>query len=272
VAPETSDTLSLGDLRDAVQSLGYPVVAAATPGNAAAEAITLPTVELIIISEDSDVQKMIDLEQRIARLQGASILVLTHTIDNPYALASATDLLMNSAQMPTKETLKDELKTDIENARQHSGTAVMSEQDASAYALEAAALLEKLAINKGHAFDVSVAEGGLLAALNDSRPQIAMAAGRVLGTLSTTSAQNGLALKANNISTPAEVRVSLYQSLADSAKHQGNHLDGEQVSELEKVVADSKESAVRDAAAEARGALDLPADAARTLILKQSKI
>ena len=205
VAPETSDTLSLGDLRDAVQSLGYPVVAAATPGNAAAEAITLPTVELIIISEDSDVQKMIDLEQRIARLQGALILVLTHTIDNPYALASATDLLMNSAQMPTKETLKDELKTDIENARQHSGTAVMSEQDASAYALEAAALLEKLAINKGHAFDVSVAEGGLLAALNDSRPQIAMAAGRVLGTLSTTSAQNGLALKANNISTPADV-------------------------------------------------------------------
>jgi hypothetical protein len=272
VAPETSDTLSLGDLRDAVQSLGYPVVAASSPQNAAAGAITLPTVELIIISEDSDVAKMIDLERRIARLQGASMLVLTHTINNPYALASATDLLMNSAQMPPKETAKDELKAAIEAARQHSGTAVMSEQDASAYALEAASLLEKLAINHGHAFDVSVAEGGLLSALNDARPEIAKAAGRVLATLTSTSSQNGLALKANSASTPQDVRVSLYKSLADSAKHQGNHLDSEEVAALEQVVTDSKQSDVRDAAAEARGALDLPADAARTLILKQSRM
>jgi hypothetical protein len=272
VAPQTSDTLSLGDLRDAVQSLGYPVVASSSPENAAAAAITLPTVELIIISEDSNVQKMIELEQRIARLQGASMLVLTHTINNPYALASATDLLMNSAQMPPKETAKDELKTAIEAAREHSGTAVMSEQEASAYALEAASLLEKLAITRGHAFDVSVAEGGLLAALNDSRPEIAKAAGRVLATLNSSSSQNGLALKANNASTPQDVRVSLYKSLADSAKHQGNHLDGEQVAALERVVSEGKVSDVRDAAAEARGALDLPADAARTLILKQSRM
>jgi hypothetical protein len=38
------------------------------------------------------------------------------------------------------------------------------------------------------------------------------------------------------------------------------------------VVSTSTESAVRDAAAEARGALNLPADQARTLILKQSRV
>jgi len=187
-------------------------------------------------------------------------------------VASATDLLMNADVMPPKDQLKQQLESDIEAAREHSGTAVMSEKDASAYALEAASLLEKLAITRGHAFDMSVAEGGLLQALNDTRPEIAKAAGRVLGTLNSSSAQNGLALKANSASTPVDVRVSLYHSLADSAKHIGNHLEPELVAELEQVVSQGTDPSIRDAAAEARGALDLPADAARTLILKQSKV
>ena len=66
--------------------------------------------------------------------------------------------------------------------------------------------------------------------------------------------------------------MSLYQSLADSAKHIGNRLDSDQVAALEQVVTGSGDASIRDAAAEARGALDLPADAARTLILKQSKV
>ncbi|MGD0140337.1 MAG: hypothetical protein ABSD28_15805 [Tepidisphaeraceae bacterium] len=273
VAPSTSsDSLTEGDLRDAVQGLGYSVVAAATPSDAASAAITLPTIDLILISEDSDVRKMIDLEQQIARLQGASMLVLTHTAQSPYAVASATDLLMNAAVMPAKEALKDELKTDIDAARQHSGTAVMSEKDASDDALEAAALLERIAMTRGQAFNVSAAEAGLLTALSDSRPQIATAAGRVLATLNSDSAQNGLAMKANDAATPPDVRVSFYKSVAESAKHFGNRLQSEQIAGLEKTVSDSKDSAVRDAAAQARGALNLPADAARTLILKQSRV
>jgi hypothetical protein len=264
--------VSLADLRGAVQSLGYPVASATTPNGAAQAAISLPTVELIIISEDSDVRGMINLEQNIARLQGASVLVLTHTPESPWALSSATDLLMNTLVTPPKDTLKDELRNAIDAARQRSGTAVMSEEDASKYSLQAASLLERLAITRGQAFDMSVAEPGLLAALNDSRPEIAEAAGRVLGTLNSATAQNGLAMKANNTATPADVRVSLYHSVADSAKHMGNHLTSEQVENLESVVSGSTDAAVRDAAAVARGALDLPADAARTLILKQSKV
>ena len=272
VAPTTSDTLSATDLRDAVMNLGYPVIAANDPAVAATASLSLPTVDLVIISEDSDVRKMIDLEQTISHLQGVSMLVLTHNVESPYAVASATDLLMNAAVMPAKASLKDELGADIDAARQHSGTAVMSEEEASGYALDAASLLEKLAITRGHALDVSVAEAGLLAALSDSRPAIAKAAGKVLGTLTTISSQNGLAMKANSDATPSEVRVSLYESLADSAKHIGNHLDPSQVEILETVVSQSKDPGVRDAAAQARGALDLPAAEARTLILKQSRV
>ena len=57
-------------------------------------------------------------------------------------------------------------------------------------------------------------------------------------------------MKANNEATPSEVRVSLYESLADSAKHIGNHLDSSQITVLESVVSGSTDAAVRDAAAE----------------------
>lgn len=272
VAPATSDSLNVGDLRDAVQSLGFPVVAASTPTEGAAAAITLPTIDFIIISEDSDVAKMIELEQQIGRLQGSSMLVLTHTPESPYAVQSATDPLMNSAIMPAKAALKENLAAEIETAREHSGIAVMTAPEAAAYALQAAAELQVLALTRGHALDVSVSEAGLLVALSDSRPEIAKAAGRVLGTLNSPSAQSGLAMKANQASTPADVRVSLYGSLGDSAKRLGNRLDSDQIALLEKVVAGDSNAAVRDAAAEARGALDLPADRARDLILKQSRV
>jgi hypothetical protein len=193
-------------------------------------------------------------------------------VESPYAVASATDLLMNTAVIPAKEALKDELKGDIDAARLHSGTAVMSEKDASDDSLEAAALLERIAITHGQAFDISVAEAGLLTALSDSRPPIATAAGRVLATLNSDSAQNGLAMKANDAATPPDVRVSFYKCVAESAKHIGNRLQSQQIAGVESAVSDSKDAAIRDAAAEARGALDLPADAARTLILKQSRV
>jgi hypothetical protein len=270
VAP-ASGSPSASDLRSAVQSLGFSVVSGDTPDAAAQASISLPTVDLIIISEDSDVRKMVDLERSIAHLQGTSMLVLTHTADSQYTVMSATDSLMNGAIMPNKATMADDLKADIEAARQHSGTAVMTEQEATAYALQAAAVLQKVALTRGQAFDLSVAEGGLLSALNDKRGVIAMASGHVLSTINSSSAQNGLAIKANDEATPPEVRVSLYKSLADSAKHMGNHLDSAQISGLETVVSSSKAAEVRDAAAEARGALNLPADQARTLILKQSR-
>lgn len=272
IAPPASDSLSVGDLRDAVQSLGFPVVTATNPNEGAAAAITLPTIDFIIISEDSDVAKMIDLEQQIGRLQGSSMLVLTHTPQSAYAVQSATDPLMNTAVMPPKASLKENLAADIESAREHSGIAVMTAQEAADYALQAASQLQTLAMTRGHALDVSVAEAGLLVALNDTRPEIAKAAGRVLGTLNSPSSQSGLAMKANQPSTPADVRVSLYHSLADSAKHLGNRLDSQQIALLEKVVSGDSNSSVRDAAAEARGALDLPADRARDLILKQSRV
>jgi hypothetical protein len=261
----------LGNLRDATSSLGFQVASAPDPVAAANASLVLPSVDLIVISEDSEVNQMIDLERTTPRLQGAGILVLTHLPESPYKVKAATDPLLNAAAMPPKAGLAAMLKSEIEMARQHAGTGSVTDKEAAAYALRAADLLVKLAITRGQPLDLKVAEAGVLGGLSDSRPEIAKAAGRVLGMLDSQAAQNGLAARASDETAPADVRVSLFKSLAVNAKFYGNHLDADQVAAVEKIVTDSKNADIRGAAAEARGALNLPADQARTLILSQSR-
>jgi hypothetical protein len=120
--------------------------------------------------------------------------------------------------------------------------------------------------------DLSAAQNVLLASLNDARPEIVKIAGHVLGLMSSRDAQVGLLTVASDAKTADDVKISLYKSLSTSAKFFGNQLDPQQVQTLTKVVAEAQNLEVRSAAAEAHGALNLPADQAKSLIVNQSKV
>jgi len=228
---------------------------------------------VIVVSEDANVQLVISSAAQSARLQGASILVLTHNQNNPYVVGATQNPLLNTAVMPGKDQLADTLKIEIDKARVHGGAVVLKDEQATEYAQRAAELLAKLAQTRNLAFDLNVAQPGVLAALmTDSRPEILKGAGKVLANLDSPSSQAGLLTKALEEATAAEVRVSLFKSLAANAKFFGNHLDGAQAADLQKVVQDAKSADIRSAAAEARGALNLPADQTKKLILDQSKV
>jgi hypothetical protein len=261
----------LNTLRTSLQSAGASVVGSGDPTQAANAAAALPSIDLIVISEDSDVGRMIDLRETTAQLQTAPVLVLTRSAASPYAVRAATDPMLSVAPMPASQGASDELKSDISQALSHTGLPAMTTDQATAYARRAAQLLANLAICRGQVLDLAPAEPGVLAALGDARPDIAEAAGRVLAMMNTPTAQTGLAVRALDDRTPVQVRVSLFKSLAMNAKFFGNRMGPVRISELEKIVAEEKNADVRGAAAEARGALNLPASQARTLILSQSK-
>ena len=242
------------------------LVTAAQPDRPADPGRSAPTARAL------DVRTMIELEQDTAHLQGASVIVLTHVSDNPFVVRSATDPLMNAIVMPPKSVLADALKTEIDTAREHAGALMLTDKEASDSALRAAQLLSKIAIARGTALDLTVAQGGVLTALKDPRPEIAKAAGEVLEAINTAVAQEGLAIAATDSTTPTDVRTSLFRNLAANAKFFGNQLDADKIADIEAIVENSTDTNLRDAAAEARGALNLPADQARALILKQSKM
>ncbi len=65
------------------------------------------------------------------------------------------------------------------------------------------------------------------------------------------------------------MKIALFKALATNAKNKngGNLLDPEAVAIVQKSVASATSLEVRSAAAEARGALNLPVDEAKTLIM-----
>jgi CheY-like chemotaxis protein len=266
LAPNRDDANALAQT---LRTLGYVVAAAASPGEAVSAAADLPSVDAIVIARgvsDEDINRMIALVGQTPRL-GDSVELAMKEADTGTAAALA---LNNSSFTVTTETDGDGLKKAIDDARAKSGLGALQEQQADAYAMDAADVLGKLAITQNSVLNAAGAETGLLAALDGPKPDLVAAVANVVACLSSDTAQQGLAERALNDQTPAGVRISLFKSLAASAKAFGNQLDGPQVELLQKEALEIKESDLRSAAAEARGALNLPTDQARDLILNAS--
>jgi hypothetical protein len=256
-------------LAESLRKLGYVAAAAASPGEAVSAAADLPSVDAIIIARgvsDEDINRMILLVGQTPRLSD-SVEVAMKESNTGSAAALA---LNNSSFTVTTETDGDGLKKAIDDARAKSGLGAMDQKQADTYAMDAAGVLRNLAITQNAVLNAAGAETGLLAALDGPKGDLVAAVGNVVACLSSSTAQQGLAMRALNDQTPAAVRVSLFQSLSNSAKNFGNQLDGPQVVLIQKEAVEIKDAGLRSAAAEARGALNLPTDQARDLILNAS--
>ncbi len=199
------------------------------------------------------------------RLSGASRLVITGTPGSPFAARAVNDRMLSVTQVSDPAALKPV----IDQARAKGASLPLDAELANSYATRAGQLLANLAISNGQVLDLSAAEQTLLGALNDPRPDIMKSAGAVLARMNTKPAQPGL-LVAASAEKPDDVKISLYKSLAHNAATFGRQIEGEQIATLEQTVIDAQNLDVRAAAAEARGALNLPAEQAKTLIINQS--
>ena len=136
--------------------------------------------------------------------------------------------------------------------------APVSVQEANAYVKRAIGLLGQVALSHGQVYNVHEAEPALVKALQDARPFVAKGAGRVLALLDSPTAQQALAIAAVDGSRPEPVRISLLNSLAQSAKHYGQKLTPLLIDRVLNIVQTSRQD-LAVAAARAAGALTLPA-------------
>lgn len=255
---------------DALKGEGF--LATGAPGAEAAinSANALPSVDVIMISEDlgaGEIDRFLQLSSGNPKLQGAAKLILTKTPASAYGERAANDSMVSISQANDAAGYKQAIAA----AQSKAGQLALTPEQATSYALRSAALMQKLAISKGQVLDLTQAKTALLAALDDARPEIVVAAGQVLGLINVREAQAGLLAKAGNDQTADDVKISLYKSLASNAKFFGNQLDAAAVETLSRTVESAANLDVRNAAAEARGALNLPPDQAKTLIVNQAK-
>ncbi len=251
-----------------VLAAGYKTAGGATADAAIAAAGVISGVDIVIVDEDNPgIDRLFSAVRDNVRLAGAGLLIrVTSEVASPYAVLSQTN------PMVSVTAAKDEgLAAAVEAARKRAGGLPMDEALATTYALRSAELLAKLAISRGQVLDLNVAQSALLSGLEDSRPEVIRASGGVLALLNSNQAQIGLLAKAMDEKTPDELKIALFKNLSTNAKFFGNLLDGSRVAALTNFVGVTVGLDVRSAAGEAHGALNLPADQVKTLILDQSK-
>lgn len=152
------------------------------------------------------------------------------------------------------------------------GAGAWTEQIANTYALRAAKVMLKVAQSRNSAIDLSLALEVLINATNDKRTEIRTLAGQILAYLNSPDAQRAIAAMALNGDNSIEVRISAFESLATSAKLNANMLIDQMVDGIYALISsDETDPALRGAAAAAFGALNLPSQKVKDLILDQAK-
>lgn len=145
-------------------------------------------------------------------------------------------------------------------------------KQAEDYSLRAANVLLKLAIERNPIIDLSVAQNALIDAASDKREQIRLISAQVLAHLKSREAQNAIAAMALSESNAMNIRLSAFAYLATSAKLNGNLLDDSSINTIYSMVGSKQiDSKLRSAAAIAFGALNLPSEKVKDLILDQAR-
>jgi len=258
-----------------LKQAGYSAIGSTNAEQAVASSNQLPAVDVILISEElgpQQVDQLLALATQNAKLAGSAKVVVVKSGASPYTARAINEPLLSVTQAADPEGLKNS----VEQARAKASALPIDQQSAATYALRAAELLKQIALTQTQAqnqvLNLGLAEQTVLAALNDPRPDVVKAAGQVLAYLNSTPAQAALLQTILAQNTADDVRVSLLKSASTNAKFFGNRLNGQQVQTLDQMIEGAQNQDVKNGAGEFRGALNLPADQAKTLVVKQSRV
>lgn len=145
-------------------------------------------------------------------------------------------------------------------------------ETAQNYALRAVGAMYKLALVRNKIVDLSTALSALIEVTQKSSPEMRVLAAQVLAHLESPEAQRAIATMAMDKENDNGVRIAAFNSLALSAKINANLLLTEQVEAIYTLVSSTEaDAALRAAAAGAYGALNLPSEQVKSLILDQAK-
>ena len=143
---------------------------------------------------------------------------------------------------------------------------------AQEYALRSVQAMYKLAVVRNKIVDLSTALPALIEVTQKSSPQMRVLGAGVLAHLESPEAQRAIMAMAMNEQNDNDIRIAAFGSLALSAKINALLLLTEQTEAIYGLVSSTEADAdLRAAAAGAYGALNLPSEQVKSLILDQSK-
>ncbi len=147
-----------------------------------------------------------------------------------------------------------------------SGSLSLEPQAALDLSLDAVDALIKIAQSHSTVYNHNQAEPALIAALSSPEELLQKQAAAVLAMVTTAGAQRAIARMALDETRPEALRVSAFESLAHSAKINGNQLEEATVDTLIKLAIEEPNLTLRAAEGQALGALNIPSNKAGRII------
>jgi len=242
-------------------------------GTAMELAKRIPSIDLLVLSytiERPDIKTALELAKNNYRLAFCPTIVLTDNQNFSRAKDLKTnndflEVLSDNAPIPDVLQAAQEILTNNQAGE-------FDPQLADLYATAAAEVLNRLAVSRNAVLDLKAAEAALIEATRDARKPIQTAATETLAHLDSMAAQRAITALGLDEQVEQPTRLMAFRNLAISAKMYGNLLLGEQVQGIYRLVCSQQaDPELRNMAAEAYGALNLPSDQISQLITDQMK-
>lgn len=146
-----------------------------------------------------------------------------------------------------------------------------SDQVAYSYAVRAAKAILKTAKSRNNIINLSAIEDVIIKATEDPSKEIQVLACQTLANMKSSSSQKAVTAMALRENGDKTLKITAFESLAVSAKLNGNMLDEKLIDAIYSMVQSKTiDAELRSAAAAAYGALDLPSRKVKDLILDQA--
>jgi hypothetical protein len=140
------------------------------------------------------------------------------------------------------------------------------------YALRAIRAMRQLALTRNTLVDLSKAVDAMIEVTENGSPEMQELTAETLARLEGPQAQRAIAQMALTDKNSETLRIAAFGSLAVSAKQNANLLSPEQIDAIYALVSSTQtQPPLRAAAAGAFGALNLPSEKVKDLILSQTK-
>jgi len=187
------------------------------------------------------------------------------------AIAGAGPVQMFPQRKLVVKTLAEALHRPTEDKPEDIGR--WNEELAYSYALRSADVMLKLAKTRNPVLNLLETKNELVNAAKSEQPdEIQVLAGQILAHLDNPLAQRAIADMALSEENKQDIRIRAFESLAVSAKLNANLLDSESIDRIYSIVSSTQANPeLRAAAAAAFGALNLPSQKVKNLILEQAQ-
>lgn len=249
-------------LKDAVRAAGYEVLENPDPVKALSDVRRVGGVDVFVVATDPGPEAVLVLLRREGRFVATPVIAAVEATETRRALAKRDKRMVLTGHKPDK----DAIATALADAAKLAAGKPLTAAEAEAWAVRAAKAAKGLAVTGNKVLDFARCRPPLIEALGSS-PAVQTAAADALSVFKDASAQRAIADLANGDNTGAEVRIAAYKSATASVRRFGNQLTEAQARQVVSVVVTQGPAAIRQAASLLLGAMDLPSEKIKPLIL-----